>query len=184
MSPPSRLPGPRPGRLLGLYALSVMERDGPVYGYSLAERVSDQTDGAWRPGAGAVYPALQTLVSRGWARAAVDGRRRVYAITPQGRASLDRIRREWIARRRTGPDLGMIWSEIVGGGDPGQHLLGHLHHHLEGIATYLERDPLMRAGGSLLRDQVLRELDATRARLDALRTPARPSRRPRPGRRP
>ena len=170
--------------MLGLYALSVMDRAGPIYGYSLAERVSDQTDGAWRPGAGAVYPALQSLVRRGWARSAVDGRRRVYTITPQGRTALARIRREWIARRRSGPDLGMIWSEIVGGADPGEHLLRHLRHHLEGIATYLERDPLMRAGRGTLRDQVRAELRFATARLDSLAPPSRHPQRPRPRRRP
>jgi DNA-binding PadR family transcriptional regulator len=69
--------GPRPGRLLGLYALAVMERDGPIYGYSLADRVAERTDGGWRPGAGAIYPALQVLVTRGMARSSRDGRRRV-----------------------------------------------------------------------------------------------------------
>ena len=176
--------GPQPGRVLGLYALSVMGRDGPVYGYSLAERVSDQTDGAWRPGAGAVYPALQTLVKRGWARSTMDGRRRVYAITAQGRTHLDRVRREWVARRRSGPDLGMIWSEILGGGDPGEHLLRHLRHHLEGIAAYLERDPLMRAGRGLLRAQLRAELRLATDRLDSLPAPVRRPGRVRPRRGP
>ena len=172
MPRPTGIRGPRPGRLIALYALSVMDRDGPTYGYSLAERISDRTDGAWRPGAGAIYPALQSLVARGFARSAVEDGRRVFKNTPRGRHFLVRLRKGWAGSRDTGPDLGMLWSEIAGGGDPGQHLLRHLRHHLEGIATYLERDPAMRAGRGALRDQVKAELRVTEARLDALASPA------------
>jgi DNA-binding PadR family transcriptional regulator len=168
MARPIGLRGPRPGRLLGLYALSVMERDGPIYGYSLADRISSRTDGAWRPGAGAIYPALQALVKRGLARGALDGRRRVYRITPTGRVLLRRVRRSWMGTGRSGPDLGMLWSEIAGEGDPGQHILRHLRHHLESATTYLERDPEMRAGPGTLRAQILSELRVTESRLEAL----------------
>jgi DNA-binding PadR family transcriptional regulator len=173
MSPRAGLRGPRPGRMLGLYALSVMDRDGPVYGYSLADRVSDRTDGAWRPGAGAIYPALQSLVARGFARSGRDGRRRVYTITPRGRKALGQIRRGWMGGHLTGPDLGMLWSEIASVGDPGQHLVRHLHHHLEAIGSYLERDPQMKAGGVSLREQVETELRAVETRLKALKTSSR-----------
>ncbi|MGA8542038.1 MAG: PadR family transcriptional regulator [Thermoplasmata archaeon] len=152
-----------------------MEREGPVYGYSLADRVSDRTDGAWRPGAGAIYPALQTLVKRGFARGDLQGRRRIYTVTPAGRAFLRRLRANWMGGARSGPDLGMIWSEIAGSGDPGQHLLQHLRHHLEGITSYIERDPRMPAGAGPLREQVQAELRVTLARLDAL-APTSPSR--------
>jgi DNA-binding PadR family transcriptional regulator len=171
MSRSPGLRGPRPGRLLGLYALSVMERDGPVYGYSLAERIAERTDGGWRPGAGAIYPALQTLVTRGLARSSQVGRRRVYSITRPGRSFLSRVRRGWMGAGRTGPDLALLWSEIAGTGDPGQHLLRHLRHHLEGIATYLEKDPEMRAGSGSLREQVQAELRVTQTRLESLGSP-------------
>ncbi len=181
MPPRPGLRGPRPGRVLGLYALSVMDRDGPVYGYSLADRISDRTDGAWRPGAGAIYPALQSLVERGFARSGRAGRRRVYTITARGRKALGQIRRARMGGPGTGPDLGLLWSEIVSPGDPGQHLIRHLHHHLEAIGEYLERDPQMRAGGVTLREQVETELHAAEARLRALETaPWLPARARRP----
>lgn len=167
------LRGPRPGRVLALYALSVMERDGPVYGYSLADRVSDRTDGAWRPGAGAIYPALQSLVVRGFARSGREGRRRVYTITSRGRKALGQIRRGRIGSPGTGPDLGLLWSEIASAGDPGQHLVRHLHRHLEAIGAYLERDPQMKAGGGSLREQVETELHAAETRLKSLETATR-----------
>jgi len=168
------LRGPRPGRVLGLYALSVMDRDGPVYGYSLADRISDRTDGAWRPGAGAIYPALQSLVERGFAKSGRDGRRRVYAITPRGKRALAQIRRARMGGPGTGPDLGLLWSEIVSPGDPGQHLIRHLHHHLEAIGGYLEREPQLKAGQASLREQVVSELRAAETRLRALESVPRP----------
>lgn len=174
MSPRVRLRGPRPGRFLALYALSVMDRQGPVYGYSLADQISDRTEGVWRPGAGAIYPALQSLVARGLARSGRDGRRRVYSITPRGRKALEQIRRARGGGPGRGPDLGLLWSEILSPGDPGQHLVRHLHHHLEAIGEYLERDPQMRAGGVSLREQVEAELRAAETRLRGLDREARP----------
>lgn len=162
--------------MLALYALSVMDREGPVYGYSLAERISDRTDGAWRPGAGAIYPALQSLVARGLARSGREGRRHVYAITPRGRKALGQIRSGWVGSPGAGPDLGLLWSEVASPGDPGQHLVRHLHRHLEAIGTYLERDPEMKAGSASLRQQVESELRAAEIRLSALeRLPRTPS---------
>jgi len=160
-----------------------MDRDGPTYGYSLAERIAARTDGGWRPGAGAIYPALQALVSRGLARASPRGRRRVYSITPAGRSLLARVRREWMGLGRSGPDLGRLWSEIAGVADPGVHMLGHLRRHLEGVVAYLEKDPAARAGTGSLRELVQTDLRATLARLDALATPAPGLRRSAPRRR-
>ena len=177
MPPRARLRGPRPGRVLGLYALSVMDRDGPIYGYSLANRISDRTDGAWRPGAGAIYPALQSLVAKGFARSGREGRRQVYTITSRGRTALAQIRRGPMGGRGTGPDLGLLWSEIVSPGDPGQHLVRHLHHHLEAIGEYLERDPQMKAGRVSLREQVETELQAAETRLKSLEIISRPPHR-------
>ena len=175
--------GPRPGRILGLYALAVMNREGPVYGYSFADRVAERTDGAWRPGAGAVYPALQALVDRGFARQRMVGRRREYRVTPEGRSFLGRIRRGWAASGRSGPDMSRLWAEVAGESDPNLHLAGHLRRHLDGIVALLEKDPAARAGRGSLLELVRSELAAAETRLDAL--PRREGAAPRAsGRRP
>ncbi|HXW67151.1 MAG TPA: PadR family transcriptional regulator [Thermoplasmata archaeon] len=173
--------GPRPGRILGFYAIAVMDREGPIYGYQLAERIAQRTDGAWRPGPGAIYPALQALTERGLARASRRERRRLYTITPAGRRWLARVRRHWMVGGGTGPDLSRLWAEVAGAADPGQHLARRLHRQLESLASMLEGDPAARAGTGLLIDQVVAELDAARARLGALPT-ARPAAARRRGR--
>lgn len=133
-------PGPMPGRILGLYALSVMEAEGRLYGYMLAERIAGRTDGAWRPGAGAIYPALESLRRRKWARRSREGRRRVYQITAGGRRVLREIRRNMAWRARGGPDLARLWAEIAGPDDPDLFLLETFRRRLDGIVTYFSRE--------------------------------------------
>ncbi|HTW77690.1 MAG TPA: PadR family transcriptional regulator [Thermoplasmata archaeon] len=160
-----RFHGPRPGRVLGLYALATMSKEGPVYGYQLAERIAERTDGAWHPGAGAIYPALTSLARKGYARAAPGRGRRMYSITPRGRAFLARVRSQWMGGRGSGPDLSRLWAEISGAGDPGEHLLRHLHRHLDSIVTLLDQDPDMRAGSGNFRALVREELRVADERL-------------------
>lgn len=174
--------GPRPGRILGLYALSVMEHDGPLYGYDLSERISARTGGSWRPGAGAVYPALESLARRRFARPSQEGRRRVYRITPQGRAFLRRVRANWLSRTRAGPELGRLWSEVAGHDDPGQFLFERVRHQLDGLVDYLEQDAVPRARRETLRQETLDLLRLAERRVRAAPRSLPPVRRPRGGR--
>lgn len=157
--------GPRPGRLLGLYALATMDREGSVYGYALADRIAERTGGTWRPGPGAVYPALEALVRRRLARATVQGRRRFYRTTAQGRRTLRGIRRQMLWRRPLGPDLGLLWSEIAGEDDFGRFQLNHLESHLERIEEYLARSDTPPARRASLRREVLRRLRRAERRI-------------------
>ena len=95
-----------PGGLIGTYALHLMQR-APIYGGELTRRIEESTHGAWRPGAGAVYPILQGLVARGDAALKMHGRRKTYRITAQGRVRLRMVR----ARLRTG---GSRFAELRG----------------------------------------------------------------------
>ena len=147
-----------PGRVLWLYALATLEREGTVYGYALADRVAERTEGAWRPGAGAVYPALQSLVRRGAAKARKQGVRRVYSITPQGRTMLRRIRTRMAGPGPGAPDLSLLWAEIAGASDPGAHELHRLHRQLELLDNLLARQPDARSGTRSLREAASEEL--------------------------
>jgi DNA-binding PadR family transcriptional regulator len=156
-----------PGRVLWLYALATLEREGTVYGYALAGRVAERTDGAWRPGAGAVYPALQSLVRRGAARTRKQGVRRVYSITPHGRTILRRIRTQMAGPGPGAPDLSLLWAEIAGASDPGAHLLRRLHRQLEMLDSLLARQPDARSGTRSLRAAAAEELTMALRRLDS-----------------
>jgi DNA-binding PadR family transcriptional regulator len=156
-----------PPRLVGLYALTCMERDDAVYGYSLAGRIAERTAGAWRPGPGAVYPALQGLVDRGLAKVHGAGRRKEYRITPEGRRFLTKVRKERFAHSGSGPDLSLLWAEIVGAPDDSTFLLQRLRRNLDSLEAQLNRDPSLEIGGRPLREHVLAELRSAEGRLGA-----------------
>ncbi len=171
-----RLPsGPygRRGGLLGLYALAQMARVGPVHGYLISERIAERTDGAWRPGPGAIYPALARLASRGLARSKAEGRRRVFAITPRGRRLLARIRARHGVRGRGAPDLSVLWAEVAGVDDVGAFLVRRLRRTLDALEAAVEKGPARAAAAARgeLRAAVVGELTERLARL------SRPKRR-------
>lgn len=151
---------PRQG-LLGIYALAQMAREGPVHGYRISERISERTEGAWRPGPGAVYPALQRLTRRGLARSRVEGRRRVYSITPEGRTMLAHLRARSTSRASHGPDLAVLWAEVSGMDDVAAFLLMRLRRSLDAIDNALASPVLSGAGSpglKTLRTDVMGEL--------------------------
>lgn len=175
-----------PGRILGLYALAVMEREGSLHGYALADRVADRTRGSWRPGAGAIYPALDALARRRLARVTQDGARRVYRITPQGRGLLRKVRRQMAWRLRGGLDLGILWSEIGGVADPAEHLLRRLDSQLDAVFEFLSRGVGTSSDNERFRQEVRSRIEAAAARLDggAAERAGRPGPKGRPVRRP
>jgi DNA-binding PadR family transcriptional regulator len=123
--------------LVGLYALTLMEREGPLHGYRLSERIAESTRGTWRPGAGAVYPALRRLVTRGLATPQDRGRRKVYRVTPAGRRLLRLLRSRQHLGGTRGPDATLLWAEVMGLESPEALLLFRLRRALEGIEGYL-----------------------------------------------
>ncbi len=161
--------------MLGMYALSLMEKEGHVHGYRVTERIAERTEGAWRPGAGAVYPALRRLVERGLARPSSrsSARRRDFEITPQGRALLHRLRSHgpWM-QGRSGLDLTPLWAEVTGVEATGDFLLLRLRRALDSLDLYLARPSLPSDSANELRTSLETELDRYLQRL------RRPSRRP------
>jgi DNA-binding PadR family transcriptional regulator len=164
-------------RLVGLYALTLMERDGPLHGYGLSERIAERTEGAWRPGPGSVYPSLGKLVDSGLARSKANGRRRVYSITPQGRALLRRMRRSNGPKGGVRPDLSALWAEVLGSDNVQEFLLHRLRRSLEALEARVSHSRDSGGDPGLLRAAVLAELASSSARLGVRDPP--PSRRTR-----
>ena len=166
-------------RLVGLYALTLMEREGEVHGYRISERIAQRTEGNWRPGPGAVYPALAQLVRSGFARARTRGRRREYSITPAGRKLLLRIRQGPDQFQKARVDLAPLWAEVLGSPDVGELHLLNLRRaltRLEGFLNHPGEDPRRRAK---LLVAVHTELSSALRRIPGdptLRIPSRPRR--------
>ena len=76
-----------PRGLLHFYALLSIARK-PMRGYDLIREIEVKTDGAWRPGPGAVYPVLQKLVKQRLVlvkkSSEVGPTQILYEITPAG----------------------------------------------------------------------------------------------------
>jgi transcriptional regulator len=66
----------------------------PLHGYAIAQRIHAITDDALQVEEGSLYPALQRILVKGWAKAewgtSETGRKvRFYRLTPAGRKQLD-----------------------------------------------------------------------------------------------
>jgi PadR family transcriptional regulator PadR len=73
--------------------------DGPAHGYAVIGRLRERSEGEFDLAEGTLYPALYRLEKAGLLSATVTevaGRRRkVYALTPAGRAELAAQRVQW-----------------------------------------------------------------------------------------
>lgn len=157
-----------------MYALYLMSHE-PIYGWQLADRIARTTQGGWRPGAGAVYPILKGLVGQELARTEVRNARKVYVITPKGRARLALMR----ARIRDGGGRYMeLRSLVLDMVDPAERPEWAVEHLRRSLTMFVElcgspdRIPSAR-GRSLMSQRGARELRAALARLRS----ARPSHR-------
>lgn len=74
--------------------------DTPMHGYELIQTIRQRSEGIFDFSDGTVYPLLYNLRDKGWIRSEVEtspeGReRKVYRLTPQGRAALDDLLDDW-----------------------------------------------------------------------------------------
>lgn len=82
----------------------------PCHGYEILQDIDNKTDGAWRPGAGSIYPILKKLFTSGYIKTDDEARgadRRIYSITEKGREVLKSDEmvflnsgQKWMAMRR------------------------------------------------------------------------------------
>jgi PadR family transcriptional regulator len=82
-----------------LAILSLLE-ESPLYGFDIAKRIEEKTEGALFFNLASLYPMLYTLEKRGWIKGLWQqnstGRdRRYYSLTPAGKKKLAPLRAEW-----------------------------------------------------------------------------------------
>jgi PadR family transcriptional regulator, regulatory protein PadR len=80
-----------PGTLVML-VLRVLQT-GPMHGYAIAQRIHQLSSDALQVEEGSLYPALQRILLKGWAKAdwgisETNRRVRFYRLTPAGRKQL------------------------------------------------------------------------------------------------
>jgi DNA-binding PadR family transcriptional regulator len=86
----------RAGRMLAqgdlrLIALALIAEQ-PRHGYEIIKVLEDKTAGWYSPSPGIVYPTLTYLEEVGYLTAQPEGAKRLYTITPEGRAYLEENR--------------------------------------------------------------------------------------------
>jgi DNA-binding PadR family transcriptional regulator len=86
--------------------------DGESYGYAILKRVRELSEGEMEWTDGMLYPLLHRLqrlgyVTTEWRTPPEGRRRRYYAITGEGRATLAEQQRQWLTVARA---LGDVWQ--------------------------------------------------------------------------
>jgi len=74
------------------YLILKLIADKPRHGYELIKAIEDQFGGAYSPSPGVIYPTLTMLEDLGYTVATAEGNKKLYAITPEGRAFLEENR--------------------------------------------------------------------------------------------
>ncbi|MFQ5908523.1 MAG: PadR family transcriptional regulator [Thermoplasmata archaeon] len=85
-------------------------KERPMHGFEIMEEVTARTGGMWRPGPGAVYPALLALEGEGYVTVGEEGERakKPYTITDKGReavSGLGEVLGDWENSRDSLEDL-------------------------------------------------------------------------------
>jgi len=81
------------GGELRLVMLLLIEQE-PRHGYDIIRELEARTGGAYAPSAGVVYPTLTLLEETGLIAAQAAGAKKLYSITEDGKAELDKSRAE------------------------------------------------------------------------------------------
>lgn len=96
------MPDIDPQLLKGTTAMLILAviDDGELYGYEIAQRLRERSDGAFEPSEGSLYPALHRLELEGalsatWRASDRGPRRRYYRLTDAGRGLLADSRDRW-----------------------------------------------------------------------------------------
>jgi DNA-binding PadR family transcriptional regulator len=64
----------------------------PRHGYEIIKAIEEHSSGAYTPSPGMVYPALTYLEEMGYANTTPEGTKKLYSITPEGSAYLEKNR--------------------------------------------------------------------------------------------
>jgi DNA-binding PadR family transcriptional regulator len=71
------------------FALLVLLRERPMYGYEMIKALEERSGGFYTPSPGSIYPTLQMLEERGFVTASEVEGKKVYSISETGRTLLE-----------------------------------------------------------------------------------------------
>lgn len=89
----------------------------PSHGYELIQDIARMTEGAWRPGAGSIYPILKKLADKGYIQCESEGKGEtsqcVYSITPKGQEFLRKAREHLKGAGQRWGSMSRVFFEFV-----------------------------------------------------------------------
>ena len=71
-------------------AILALLAEQPMHGYQIIQELATRSGGAWTPGAGSVYPALEQMEAQELITGDQQEDKRVYTITDKGREMTER----------------------------------------------------------------------------------------------
>lgn len=103
------------GDFAGLVLVALQGK--PMHGYEIMKAIEERFHGFYKPSAGAIYPALRSLLRKGLVTIAGEERRKTYRITKKGEDYLGGVRAELKARfnqvqRNMGPERAAMFREF------------------------------------------------------------------------
>jgi DNA-binding PadR family transcriptional regulator len=141
-----------PRGFLRLYVLTLLSK-GPRSGYSIIQHIDERTEGAWKPGAGTMYPLMKQLLKEGLVRVVGEkgrGESKAYALTALGSKQLDHVRQAVTGAGRKDQVMGRLFSDLL----PGEILIAMLIRRWRDYEEVIrmkveeiseeEREPLLR----------------------------------------
>jgi DNA-binding PadR family transcriptional regulator len=89
----------------------------PIHGYEVIQDIDSKTEGAWKPGAGSLYPILKKLVSEGLIKSdqtmPEEATRRVYHITIKGEEELAKSKEMFLGFQQRWGFLRKLFIELI-----------------------------------------------------------------------
>ena len=104
----------------GLLAYYILHRisQKPAHGYEILQDIESKTEGAWRPGAGSIYPVLKKFSSEDYiksrpARKNLPTAQRVYEITSKGEKYLNEATEKFAEMGKNWGAMRRIFMELI-----------------------------------------------------------------------
>lgn len=129
------------------FIIITMARDGPIYGNQVANLIYERTNGAWKPSAGSIYPALDRLARRGLIQRYDENGKVMYKLTEKGSSLLKRIGERHSENSPMAKFMGKMWMDVLGPEEKArfltnsvQNMVSSLNADLKNIRSGLENE--------------------------------------------
>ena len=132
-----------PRGLLHFYALWKVSTN-PISGYQLMQDIEAKTEGAWRPGPGAIYPVLKKLAAEGHIKemkgAKKGSSQTVYEITVAGKGKIAGAKKAFRSSGERWTLMRRVFSDAMEPEDLSRFILESPYRHFEFVHELMLSD--------------------------------------------